>query len=380
MKVRVVRLKDGVIMSQWTEQKAQAWYEGRPWVVGCNYTPRTAVNQLEMWQADTFAPDVIREELGWARSIGMNSARVFLHDLAWKQDPGGFVSRVDQVLGIADSLGIGVMLVLFDSVWHPFPHSGKQREPEPGVHNSGWVQSPGVGVLRDEVEFDKLEGYVGDVISRFGNDPRVLCWDLWNEPDNANGASYGPRDMGLAKEPCVAGLLPRVFAWARAARPGQPLTSGVWLGDWSSADTLKPHEAIQLELSDITTFHCYGDAQDVGRRIAHLRRYGRPLLCTEYMSRGSGSTFEGVLPVFRKQLVGAYSWGLVAGRTQTNYPWDSWQRPYAVEPTPWFHEVFRGDGTPYSMQEVAVIRSLTGGNDEIKGDKVTQRGAIQHSL
>ncbi|HEX8342126.1 MAG TPA: cellulase family glycosylhydrolase [Tepidisphaeraceae bacterium] len=343
----------------WTRKRANDWYAGHPWLVGCNYAPRTAINQLEMWQGDTFDPATINQELKWAASLGFNTVRIFLHDLLWQQEEKKFLARIDKVLGIAQKHGIRVMLVFFDSVWHPFPSLGKQREPEPGVHNSGWVQSPGLTVLRDEARFNALESYVTGVIDRFKDDPRVLIWDVWNEPDNPNSLSYGPRDLGLGKEQLVANLLPRVFDWARAAKPTQPLTCGIWLGDWSSDETFKPHEKLQVELSDVISFHNYGNADDTERRIEQLRRYKRPLLCTEYMSRGTGSTFETVLPVLKKYNVGAYNWGFVAGRTQTNYPWDSWQRPYVEEPDPWFHEIFHPDGRPYRQAEIDCITALT---------------------
>lgn len=346
---------------RWSASKAKAWGKEHGWLVGCNYSPRNAINQLEMWQKETFSPQMIREELGWAKSLGFNTARIFLHDLAWAKDPKGFIKRVDQVLSIAQRNGIGVMLVFFDSCWHPFPRLGKQPDPEPGVHNSGWAQSPGIAVINDEKRFDALKPYVVDVVKAFRTDPRVQIWDVWNEPDNPNFLSYGPRDLGWDGKAAIASkYLQRVFDWVRSANPTQPLTSGPWLGDWASEQTLKGHERIQYENSDVISFHCYGPADDMERRIQQLQRHGRPLLCTEYMSRGSGSTFETVMPVLKKYNVGAYNWGFVAGKTQTNYPWDSWQKPYETEPDPWFHDIFRGDGTPYREDEVALIRSLTG--------------------
>ena len=346
--------------TRWTAEAANDWYKTLPWLVGCNYTPRTAINPLEMWQADTFDPQTIDQELGWAASIGMNSVRVFLHDLLWQQDAGGFCDRVDRFLSIADKHGIGTMLVFFDSCWHPFPHLGRQPEPEPGVHNSGWVQSPGVAVLRDEHRFDELEGYVAGMVRRFANDRRVLIWDVWNEPDNNNYSSRGVRDLGDRKGALAAQYLPRVFAWARSADPSQPLTSAPWSGDWSCDFCLKPYERVQLEESDVISFHCYAPEEFVRVRIQQLQRYNRPLMCTEYMARGAKSTFDTSLPAFKEHRVGAYNWGLVAGKTQTHLPWDSWQTPYPPEPPIWFHEVFRPDGTPYRAEEALLLRTLTG--------------------
>lgn len=345
---------------RWTERQANEWYSRQPYLVGANYVPATAINQLEMWQADTFDPKRIDMELGWAEQIGMNTMRVFLHDLAYKQDPEGFKRRLDQFLSICARHGIRPILVIFDSVWDPFPAVGKQRDPRPGIHNSGWIQSPGAIALQDPTEYPRLERYVKDVIGAFARDERILAWDLWNEPDNTNGGSYGVSEPKNKVE-LVVKLLPQVFQWARSANPSQPLTSGVWKGDYSSDDKLDPMQRIQLEQSDIITFHNYDNEVEFERRIKWLQRYNRPIICTEYMARSNGSTFQKILPIAKRYNVGAINWGLVMGKTQTHLPWDSWQHPYVGrEPAVWFHEVFRTDGTPYSAEEVNLIRQITG--------------------
>lgn len=344
---------------RWTEARAEQWYRAQPWLVGANYNPASAINQLEMWQADTFNAAEIDKELGWAAGIGMNTMRVFLHDLLWQQDSAGLTKRVDQFLGIADKHGIKPMFVLFDSVWDPNPKLGKQRDPKPGVHNSGWVQGPGAEALKDPAQHARLEAYVKGIVGAFANDRRVLAWDIWNEPDNLNGSSYKAQEPANKQE-LVLALLPKTFAWARAAKPTQPLTSGVWQGDWSSEAAMSPTARLQIAESDIVSFHNYDAAPELEKRIGWLKRYNRPLLCTEYMARGNGSTFEGALPVLHKHGIAAYNWGLVAGKTQTHLPWDSWRKPYVGrEPDVWFHEVFRPDGTPYRPQEVELIRGLT---------------------
>lgn len=342
----------------WTKEQAQNWYKDQPWLVGCNYAPASAINQLEMWQAETFDTATISKELGWAASIGMNTIRVFLHDLLYQQDAPGFLNRMDVFLNIAQRHNIKVMFVLFDSVWDPFPKLGKQRDPKPHVHNSGWVQSPGVQVLQDSTQYPRLEAYVKAVVKQFSNDERVLAWDVWNEPDNVNPGSYGqyePKNKGLI----VAPLLKSVFEWCRSVNPSQPLTSGIWMGNWSNHDSLKVWEKIQIEQSDVISFHNYDAAEELEKRIQFLQRYGKPLLNTEYMSRGNGSFFEGSLTVFKKYNVAAYNWGLVSGKTNTIYPWDSWSKQYTAEPELWFHDVFRQDGTPYRQTEVDFIKTIT---------------------
>ena len=347
---------------KWSEKEANDWYAKQPWLVGSNYIPATAINQLEMWQADTFDTTRIDMELGWAESLGMNTMRVFLHDLLWQQDPSGFRKRIDRFLTIAKKHKIRPILVLFDSCWFPFPEVGIQPIPRRGVHNSGWVQSPGAKTLTDPKQEIRLLNYVQEVVLAFSTDDRILAWDLWNEPDNTNGTSYGssePRN----KVDRVRALLPEVYKYARAGLPTQPLTSAVWKGgDWSSPEKLDPIEKIQIELSDIVSFHNYGKPEEFEKRIQWLQAYHRPILATEYMARGNGSTFQGILPLAKQYKVAAYNWGFAAGKTQTWLPWDSWQHPYTDrQPDLWFHDIFASNGKPYLQEEVDFIRSMTGG-------------------
>jgi hypothetical protein len=345
---------------RWSQEKANAWYAKQPLPVGSNYIPDDAINQLEMWQADTFDPKEIDRELGWAQGLGMNTMRVFLHDLLWKQDPDGFKQRINTFLEIAARHHIRPIFVLFDSCWDPDPKLGPQHPPIPGVHNSGWVQSPGRAALTDSAQYPRLKEYVQGVVGAFANDPRILAWDMWNEPDNTNDSSYGKKEPKNKVE-LVLNLLPQVFAWARAEHPTQPLTSGIWRGDWSTPQTLSPMSRIQINESDIISFHNYGWPENFEAGVRDLQQYHRPIICTEYMARGVGSTFDTILPIAVSNHVGAINWGFVNGKTQTNLPWDSWQRPYVLEQPPvWFHDIFYPDGKPYREREVEIIRHATG--------------------
>jgi hypothetical protein len=343
---------------RWSVQQTNDWYAMQPWLVGANFIPSDAINELEMFQAQTFNPALIDKELGMAESIGMNTMRVFLQDQLWQQDSKGFVQRLDIFLGIAAKHHIRPLLVLFDSCWETNPHLGPQHPPIPGVHNSGWVQSPGKERLMDLKIEPQLEAYVKGVVGTFAKDDRVLGWDVWNEPDNRGGDRSEDEAAKVAR---VEVLLPRAFAWARAMHPTQPLTSGVWMGDWSDPAKESAATKIQLAESDVITFHSYDWPERFEARILSLKPLGRPIICTEYMARGNGSTFDTSLPMAKKYNVGAINWGLVAGKTQTYLPWDSWERPYVLsQPAIWFHEVFRQDDTPYRQHEVDLIRELTG--------------------
>jgi Cellulase (glycosyl hydrolase family 5) len=350
----------------WTPAEANQWYSREPWIVGANFIPSTASNQLEMWQSDTFDPVAIDRELGWAESLGMNTARVFLHFLLWQKDSAGFEKRINLFLKAADKHKIKPIFVLLDSCWDPFPEIGPQLQPKPGIHNSRWVQSPGAPVLMDPKKYDRLFAYVQGIIYDYSHDKRILAWDLWNEPGNTNTSSYGRVDPANKTE-LVVNLLPKVFQYARAAMPSQPLTVGVWNGDWSSPDKLTPIDKIALDNSDVISFHNYGPPEDFEKRVKWLQPYGRPILCTEYMARPMGSTFQTILPIAKKYNVAAINWGLVAGKTQTIFAWDTWKTP-ATDPEPkvWFHDILRPSGRPFSVEEVEFLRSITGRGDKAK--------------
>ena len=347
--------------ARWLEQKANAWYAQQPWLVGSNFVPKSAINQLEMWQEATFDPLEIDKELTWAEAIGMNTMRVFLHDLLWQQDSTGFRRRIDRFLALASRHHIRPIFVLFDSCWDPLPHLGPQHPPVPGVHNSGWVQSPGAAALADARQYPRLKAYVQGVVGSFAHDDRVLAWDVWNEPGADNAGSY-PKQKLRDKIARVTMLLPRAFEWAREANPIQPLTSGVWAVDTlPEGASLGELQEIQLRESDIITFHNYSWPEYYQREVAWLKKYNRPVICTEYMARSVGSTFDALLPIAKRERVGMINWGFVAGKTQTYLPWDSWRHPYVLdEPAVWFHEVLRPDGRPYRQAEVDLLRQLTG--------------------
>lgn len=349
--------RDSELAYQWSAERANEWYEKNGWIVGCNYIPGNAINQLEMWQADTFDLLRIQQELSWAKELGFNTVRVFLHHLLWEQDEPGFLHRIDQFLSVADGFGIKTMFVLFDAVWDPHPKLGKQPEPKPNVHNSGWVQSPGFEVLKNTNRYDGLCSYVQGVVERFKNDPRVLIWDVFNEPDNTNLSSYKDIQYGTHKAELAMLLLKKAINWIRVIDPVQPLTAAPW--NWKDTSSLSVLDNYMFSHSDVISFHCYENKEKLEQRIISLKQFNRPMLCTEYMARPFKCTFEEVMPVLKKHNVGAYNWGLVSGKTQTHCPWDSWETEYENEPEIWFHDIFKYNGEPYDIKEVEFIKSIT---------------------
>ena len=329
------------IGGRWSIDKARNWYNQHEWISGSDFIPSTAVNQLEMWQESTFDPQTIDRELGWAENLGFNTMRVYLHSLAWKQDTAGFKQRVGQYLSIADKHKIKTIFVFFDDCWNKAGFIGKQPLSRTGIHNSGWVQDPGQPLSTDTTIFPELELYVKDVLTTFAHDKRILLWDLYNEPGNS-----GKGDSTLP-------LLTKVFQWARSVNPDQPISAGLWAWD------LEKLNQFQVANSDIITYHNYDEAPSHEKVIQILKSIDRPLICTEYMARVRNSRFSTILPLLKKENVGAINWGFVTGKTNTKYAWDT-PIPDGSEPVEWFHDIFHPDGSPYRIDEINFIKKMEG--------------------
>ncbi|MEN1680436.1 MAG: 1,4-beta-xylanase [Planctomycetota bacterium] len=375
-----VDLTKSVVPGRWSVERANAWYDEQPWLVGCNYYPATAINQIEMWQASTFDPERIDLELGWAKSMGMNTMRVYLHDLVWAPDEQGFYDRIDAFLAICDSHGIRPFFVFFDDCHFPEPKLGEQPLPVREYHNSGWRNCPArdvalrfsQGKATDE-EVERLKGYVRGTMRRFANDPRVLFWELYNEPGRGRGESgnmarkKGSRSsMGDRSNR----LVHQSWVWAREVNPTQPIASN------SEGSVGKGNIAINRVNSDIHSIHSYSPPAGLEELILEYKKDGRPILVTEWLARTRGSTVQDCLPVLKKHNVGAVNWGFVSGKSGTIWPWTSRKgrdlgkeretgntvKPGEDFPEPelWFHDLLRIDGSPFDEEEVRVFKELTG--------------------
>ena len=323
------------------------------WRYGANFIPSTAINQLEMWQAETFDPATIDRELGWAEKIGMSVMRVYLHDLLHLLDRSGLFRRMDQYLKIADSHQIKTIFVFFDDCWKPEFAPGKQPDPIPFTHNSGWIQSPGNAVGNDPAQWGRLEKYVKDVISHFAQDDRIAMWDLYNEPGNGRSPEYdNPNGLRSARS---LPLLRAVFNWARDAAPSQPLTTGLW---WFDDPEFEELNHLIAEASDVISFHAYLRPDLFKARIAEVEHLAgsREIVCTEYMARPSGCTFRDCLPILRDHGIWAINWGLESGKTQTIFPWN-WSESKGM-PERFFHDIFHADGSYLYPEEEEIFRKV----------------------
>ena len=328
---------------KWSNEKANAWYSQKPWLKGFNYVPSNAVNSTEMWQDETFVPAIIHRELKIASEIGFNSCRVFLQYIVWKDNPQGFISRLEEFLQIAAANNLTVMPVFFDdcNFAGKEPYLGKQDEPRHGVSNSQWTPCPGPTLALDPAEMPMLKEYLQSIMHRYASDKRILLWDMYNEPGNleAKGSSLP--------------LLEASFKWSREIDPSQPLTCAVWLLPYDSEC-----DAVCLEESDIISFHDYNTYDITAKAITGLAVHGRPILCTEWLNRPGNNRIETHIPLFKANNVGIFNWGLINGRTQTNLAGYTIHGEPDPNPAEWQHDFFHGDYTPYSADEIAYMKDI----------------------
>jgi hypothetical protein len=325
---------------RWSEQKANEWYSRQPWYCGFNYIPAYAINYTAMWDKTSFDADAIDRELALAESSGMNVLRAVLQYAVYEDDPAYFLETLDRFMTICAKHKIKFMPSLFDDCVFGLEHDpkvGKQPEPLVGWYAWAWSPSPGHNMVVDERTHPRIERYVKAVMSRFKNDDRILLWDLYNEPTNGG--------LGSASFP----LLKKVITWARSVAPSQPITIDVWSNDKRLND-------IAIPASDVITFHNYGNKEALIKQISDLRQYSRPIICTEWMNRPNGSLIETHIPVFHQEKVGCLLWGLVNGKTQTHLPWG--HRPGDPPAAVWQHDLYHGDFSPYSKEEINTIRKF----------------------
>lgn len=355
-------------MKQWPKEKIWQWYDAQPWLCGFNYLPRTAVNFTEMWQRETFDPATIEQELAWAKDVGFNTLRTNLPFIVWEADREGLLERLERFLAICEKNRLRAMICPLDDCGfsgdHPF--LGPQKPPEPGVHNSQAAASPGRNVVMDKGRWSQVDAYFRDIVSTHRADSRIFIWDLYNEPGNTMiFKADGEPEFNRELEQFSYELMLKLLDSARAIDPVQPLTIGGWHlpPPWEEGE-LHEHfiDLKAFEISDVVSFHAYCNPERLNAVISNLKRYGRPLLCTEWMGRQAGSRIEDLLPIFHREKIGCYQWGLVKGRTQTYIPWPALKARLGAwdEATDeWFHDLLNPDGSPHRADEVTLIRRLT---------------------
>ncbi|TGG93538.1 1,4-beta-xylanase [Natronospirillum operosum] len=354
--------------ARWSAERANAWQQANAWQCGFNYLPRNAVNFPDMWRADNFSPDLIRQELGWARDCGFNSLRTNLPFVVWQHDGAGLLERMEIFLSIASEQGLSVVFCPLDDCEFSGgdPSAGAPPAPVPGLHNSRAVGSPGRRWVMDRPLHHAVVYYVGALVDHFRSDARVLFWDLYNEPGNRMVfAKDGEHSFSQALEQHSMALMEAAFRRVRDIDPIQPLTVAAWHmpAPWEPTPTpyyQHPLDQAALEWSDLVSFHAYREPEILNRVLEQLAALGRPMICSEWMARHVNSTIENQLELFCRHNVHCYQWGLVRGATQTHLPWPDvvlrQQVPSERSDDTWFHDLLEPDGTPHRSEEIGLIR------------------------
>ncbi len=328
----------------WSPEKAWTWYKSKPWIVGWNYTPTTCVNATEWWQDEKKVSDsTIHRELKLGQQLGYNSVIVYLQYLVWLKDSAYCKERFSKFLALADQHNMTVTPTFFDDVNFICSgddcgnsHLGDQGEPNAGKLMSQWGASPGPKYVLDANQRPNFKRYVQDFIKTFGQDKRILMWNMYNEPSNSG---IGSRTYPLVE---------LAFVWAREIGCSQPLT----VSDWTAQNNAWPYN-----LSDICSFHGYMNNGSLVNLINKLRATQRPIICTEWLARGNpGTNILIDLPMFKRLGVGAIQWSLINGRMHCERSWSN----FGSYNNPWFHDVLYNDGKPYKAEEVfAIYKNLS---------------------
>ncbi len=359
-------------MEKWTKEKIWDWYNSRPWMRGCNYIPADCCNRIEMWQALDFEKhlETMEQEFALMQSVGYNSIRVILEYIVYEGEHDSFMERFERFLSLADKYGISVMVCFGNDCTVP-KNSGERtprlgpQEYDIGYHGGKKISPHGsnpdkVGYsLLDEPE--SAEGFfrmVREIVTKYAGDERICIWDLFNEP--------GANNRGEISVPHVR----KIFETARECNPCQPLTSGTWHTPAPGPYDATPAEYAALELSDIISFHCYGGMDQNVERIHACRKWGRPMLNTEWLNRCSHNNVNIFFPLYYLEKIGCWNWGFVAGKTQTYEPWESYWRELENNPgadldiTKWQHDLFRPNLRPYDPMEITYIKAYSAAADK----------------
>lgn len=354
----------------WTRDRAWEWYDAQPWIRGCNYMPASCVNRVDQWQElgseDRFGE--MERELQVAESIGFNTLRLLVELEGfgvWLEEHEGFMNRFERTLSVMARHKMRAVVVLGNDCMKPqrvwqLPKPGPQSF-DIGYHgghklsqHGSFPGEMGHSQVDDPVLEPKFCEMCAELLEKYRDDTRILFWNLWNEPGNSMRGT-------ASVEP-----LRKLFELAWAIDPKQPLAADLWEGDYGCGQNCgNKAQFLAGQLSDIVSYHCYGDYEAQIRTIRELRRhFGRPLVNTEWLARILNNDVFSAYPLFYIERIGCLCWGFVAGKCQTFEPWEEiWRMIESGDTaarnwdmTKWFHDLYRPSLRPYDPKEIAVIR------------------------
>ena len=354
---------------QWSKERAWEWYNSRPWIRGCNYLPANCVNRIEMWQEYNSDKvfETMEEEFKLIQSIGYNSIRVIIEFLVWDKEHDGYMERFERFLTLANKYGISVMLVLANDCMRPKGYEVDKLGEQPcdwGYHGGRKMSQHGIFNAMGHHYLDEPEtaprffAMIREFVEKYKNDERINIWNVYNEVGNSNR-----REVTLPN-------LKKIFEICREIDPIQPLTcetASYYGGDFFETCEVEKYGVLN---SDIISFHNYGSYESNIRTIKNLKKFGRPLINSEWLARCLNNNVEELFPLYYLEKVGCYNWGLVGGKAQYYEPWNSTWENYEKNPdlkwdfTKWFHDLFRLNHRPYNPKEIEIIKKYSKLADE----------------
>lgn len=371
---------------RWTETEIWDWYKAHEWISGFNFIPSGSMKGSLWFLQEYQHAEAFREtakEIALAASMGFNSIRMGIPFAVWKQEHDSFFKNMDQFLDLLHQYGLTLMPVLFGDCCVPKekyqpPTLGPQPEPVPGYFGGSPVtpfddstqsgETVGYNITDDPALEPEILRFIGELADRYGQDDRILIWNIWNEAGNS-----GRHSMSLP-------MMEKLFALFRERDVKQPLTADVWgagadnpYGWYKKPGIYDDIEHHSIELSDIVTFHYYGDYIHSRQYIDILRKYGRPLINTEWLHRPFRSLIQTHLPLWKKEGVGSYFFGFVNGKSQFHIVWEFIKNLPDIDTDLWMHDVFHSDFTPYDPEEIEVIKACNSNKTLILPDKTLRR-------
>lgn len=141
-------------------------------VRGFNYQPGYAYNSYEAWRF--FDAETFRRELTWGKRAfpGFNTVRYWLSYDAFRYEEDRQRENFETALGIADSLRLKAVPVLFNR-WHDYNMDNGGIYIDQFVPESSWCSGDGRA---------QYKRYISNIVGDHRHDERILAWDMCNEP------------------------------------------------------------------------------------------------------------------------------------------------------------------------------------------------------
>lgn len=350
---------------QWTCEEANAWYAEYPWIRGCNFIGSDCANRRDMWQSykNDERMATADRELALAEKTGFNTVRLIMDFDVWLQERESYMEILEKYIALCAAHGQSVMLTLTAEAQLPRGDFADFKPKTLGEQNYALGYHQGRGPLPPEEAAkapyhwlenpalkDKFLTMIRDIVGRYAHDGRVIVWNVYNEP----GITIRERSIPL---------LNMIFETVRSLDPDQPLAADIWRGiDFNTGLPKTAEERLSLELSDIISYHSYTTFPQMVLLIEALKKFNRPLFCTEWLNRINHSNVKELYPLFHIENIANYCWGFVVGKTQTNEPWENlWKQYYDPNKhvdydfTVWQHDLFRANLRPYDPKETELI-------------------------